>query len=95
MSNPSAEQLPRTIADDWMERDLESRGMFELLRQFRRDGWRVAVHNDYMQDGQLRTFWLLTFGNWCVRGEGPTDYAALQICRHGIERLKATAEASR
>jgi hypothetical protein len=83
------EPAPRSIADEFMERDLEARGMSELLRLLRREGWRVAVHNDYEQNGQLFTFWLLTYGSWCVKGEAATDYEALRICRAEIDKLKA------
>jgi hypothetical protein len=53
--------------------------MEALLRAIRARGWRVAVHNDYRQDGKDYTFWLFTQGDHAVKGEGPTDYDALKI----------------
>jgi hypothetical protein len=47
----------------------------------RRDGWAVAVHNDYKLRGEPHTFWLFTHpsGRW-VKGEGPTDADAIAQC---------------
>lgn len=41
-------------------------------------GWSVAVHNDYKQNGQTYTFWLVTHpdGRY-LKGEGTTDAEAL------------------
>lgn len=47
------------------------------LEQLRKDGWSVAVHNDYNLDGQHHTFWLLTKGDRFIKGEGRTDDEAL------------------
>ena len=47
-------------------------------------GWMVAVHNDYMQNGRLHTFWLFTNGDRCVKGEGFTDAEALTHVRQQI-----------
>lgn len=51
----------------------------EKLAELRVRGWRVAVHNDYQQNGQPMTFWLFTHadGYW-VKGEGATDDIALE-----------------
>ena len=48
----------------------EGASMESLLKELRRRGWMVAVHNDYMQNGVLHTFWLFTKGGRCVKGEG-------------------------
>ncbi len=55
--------------------------MIEALKALRNDGWSVAVHNDYQQDGEPFTFWLLTHpdGHY-VKGEGRTDTEALDHC---------------
>ncbi len=56
--------------------------MFDMiLRTLRDDGWTVAAHNDYQQDGESFTFWLLTHpdGRY-VQGEGRTDTDALDRC---------------
>lgn len=47
-------------------------GLEDMLHQLRQDGWMVAVHNDYMQNGQRHTFWLFTHPDlgWFVKGEG-------------------------
>jgi hypothetical protein len=49
-----------------------------MLLQLRSDGWLVAVHNDYRQNGRVHTFWLFTKGDQCVKGEGLTDADALK-----------------
>lgn len=49
------------------------------LSQLHVNGWRVAIHNDYEQDGKLYTFWLLTnrdIGIF-VKGEGASNESAL------------------
>lgn len=52
--------------------------MQATLYNLRRAGWRVAVHNDYMQDGRLQTFWLMTHQSGIfLKGEGLTDEEAL------------------
>lgn len=53
----------------------------ELIRE---QGWTVAVHNDYQQDGAHHTFWLFTKGNRCVKGEGRTDQEALDEVRRRL-----------
>ncbi len=53
------------------------REVTRLLTEIRGHGWSVAVHNDYKQHGGNCTFWLFTKGNRCIRGEGPSDIAAL------------------
>lgn len=54
----------------------------EQLGELRSFGWRVAVHNDYRQDGKLMTFWLFTHPNgFWIKGEGETDATALEQCR--------------
>jgi len=55
-----------------------------LPDDLRADGWSVAVHNDYRQDGVLHTFWLFTKGNRAVKGEGFTDEEALDQVRKDI-----------
>lgn len=51
----------------------------EILRIMREKGWRVAVHNDYEQDGELCTFWLFTHkeSGRFLKGEGRTDEEAM------------------
>jgi hypothetical protein len=51
------------------------------LATLRSLGWTLAVHNDYVQGGCLRTFWLLTRkGGASVKGEGLDDASALRAC---------------
>ena len=52
----------------------------DALARAREKGWTVAVHNDYRQNGNPMTFWLLTHpcGRW-LKGEGKTDDAALAL----------------
>jgi len=62
-----------------------------LLSRIRRQGWVVAVHNDYHQDGEFHTFWLFTHGNRCFKGEGETDEAALLQVWEQIDAAKHRA----
>lgn len=50
----------------------------------RKEGWSVAVHNDYKLNGENYTFWLMTKGNLCFKGEGKTDEEALNEIRETI-----------
>ena len=56
------------------------------LASLRADGWAVAIHNDYNQNGKSFTFWLLTKGNRCVRGEALTDAEALAGIAAAVRR---------
>ena len=62
----------------------EARAMSDnaTLVALRKEGWAVAVHNDYWLAGERKTFWLLTSrnGRW-IKGEADTDEAALGECR--------------
>ena len=53
-------------------------------------GWMVAVHNDYKQNGEFHTFWLLTYpdGKY-LKGEGKTDEEALEQI---VEELRQAGE---
>jgi hypothetical protein len=57
------------------------------LDKLRADGWVVAVHNDYRQNGEAHTFWLLTKGNRFIKGEGRTDPEALAQAYGSIQGL--------
>jgi len=50
---------------------------WQALADMRRNGWSVAVHNDYRLNGEQWTFWLFTKGNQAVKGEGMTDAFAI------------------
>jgi hypothetical protein len=63
------------------ERDDARRSLPDDLRK---NGWTVAVHNDYRQDGAPHTFWLLTKDGRAVKGEGRTDGEALDQIRTNI-----------
>lgn len=53
--------------------------MENLLLALRRNGWRVAVHNDYTLSGVHMTFWLMTHASGIyAKGEGRTDEDALR-----------------
>ena len=56
-------------------------------------GWMVAVHNDYKQNGEFHTFWLLTYpdGKY-LKGEGKTDEEALEQI---VEELRQAGEPCR
>ena len=53
----------------------------------RMNGWAVAIHNDYRQNGEQHTFWLLTNkeGRY-VKGEGLTDVEALEQIRESLRQ---------
>lgn len=55
---------------------------------FRAQGWVVAVHNDYVQNGELFTFWLFTKGSRCAKGEGRNDTEALTQVAEAIQRIE-------
>lgn len=66
------------------------REQLELYREsspndLRELGWLVAVHNDYRINGIEYTFWLLTKGNECIKGEGRTDADALNWIRLALQ----------
>ena len=52
-------------------------------------GWSVAVHNDYRLNGVAHTFWLMTKGDRCVKGEGRTDAEALAQIRALVDERRA------
>lgn len=47
-------------------------------------GWTVGVHNDYRLGGEAHTFWLMTRGDECRKGEGRTDAEALDQIRRQL-----------
>jgi hypothetical protein len=55
-----------------------------LPDDLRADGWSVGCHNDYRQNGERHTFWLLTKGDRCIVGEGHTDAEALNTIRAAL-----------
>ena len=58
----------------------------DALADLRAHGWMVAVHNDYVLNGERRTFWLLSRDNReCVKGEGATDEEALRQIDYELE----------
>jgi hypothetical protein len=65
--------------------DLRSRSADDL----RREGWTVAVHNDYVLDGEPMTFWLFTHppSGRFIKGEGRTDAEALAHVRLALLKL--------
>lgn len=62
------------------------------LAVLRDDGWSLAVHNDYVLDGRLRTFWLFTRrGGTSLKGEGAGDAQALREALSGCGLAQAAA----
>lgn len=55
-------------------------------------GFKVAVHNDYVLNGEEYTFWLMTkkYNNVTLafRGEGKTDEEALNQIREQVANFK-------
>ncbi len=64
--------------------------VFHSLRQLRERGWMVAVHNDYMLDGTLHTFWLFTStkGPYFAKGESTEDVYALNQVLNEVDRIE-------
>lgn len=64
-------------------KDMKNDGNLQrLLESIHARGGMVAVHNDYMQDGERHTFWLFTFPDGTyLKGEGKTDVEALAFIR--------------
>ena len=58
----------------------------------RYQGFKVAVHNDYILNGEEYTFWLMTkkYNNVILafRGEGKTDEEALNQIREQVANFK-------
>ena len=58
----------------------------------RYQGFKVAVHNDYVLNGEEYTFWLMTkkYNNVTLafRGEGKTDEEALNQIREQVSNFK-------
>ncbi len=51
---------------------------FEYLQTMRENGWALAVHNDYWQDGVRYTLYLFTHRHYgWVKGESVTDLLAI------------------
>ncbi len=61
-----------------------------IPNDLRAQGWAIAIHNDYWQNGERKTFWLMTHrnGRW-LKGEGSTDAMALNEIRAGRAAIRA------
>lgn len=75
------EAVQKQLAASEQKRQELERAVPDDLRAL---GWMVAVHNDYTLDGHKCTFWLLTNGDRCIRGEGLTDAVALDEIRAAL-----------
>ena len=66
------------------------------LEILRKRGWRVAVHNDYEQDGKPHTFWLFTasFGPYFAKGESSEDYYALNQVLNQADDIERKVKAN-
>jgi len=65
---------------------------WRLLEGLRREGWVVAIHNDYRQGCRAFMFWLFTRGGKCFSGEGMTDREALEAVRKQVDEAKPPGE---
>jgi hypothetical protein len=82
-----------TVSDGWGIAESARRGAngVKLLEHdwspddLRDKGWMVAVHNDYHQNGEWFTFWLVTKDGEALKGEGSTDAVALNQIRLQLE----------
>jgi hypothetical protein len=56
------------------------------------NGWAVAIHNDYRQNGEQHTFWLLTNADGTyLKGEGTSDAEALNQIREALRQQQGGA----
>ena len=80
-----AENPNATIEDLLLDRErlrLENRKLRESsVDDLRKDGWSVAIHNDYRVGMLPSTFWGLSKGDRWIKGEGPDDASALDVIR--------------
>lgn len=67
-----------------MSKNKQNKSLPDDLREA---GWMVAVHNDYRLNDVFHTFWLMTKGDKCVKGEGKTDEEALNEIRNKLGML--------
>lgn len=68
--------------------------MERTLHALRCNGWTVAVHNDYSQNGDRYSFWLFTHPcGLYVKGEGLNDHAALTECAMQARRYEGQTSA--
>ena len=77
-----------SVTQNWLDGKLRQ-PLDEALATLRNNGWKVAVHNDYVLNGQAMTFWLFTHSatNRFIKGEGATDAEALERCAEALARL--------
>lgn len=66
--------------------------VYAPLARLRANGWTVAVHNDYRQDGVHHTFWLMTKGDKAAKGEGTSDHDALCKAEREAKRIEDDAK---
>lgn len=78
---------------DQMEVRITAGQLRRLLpaEDLRAAGWSVAVHNDYLLNGERWTFWGFSKGREWVRGEGRTDKEALDQVRAELKRRRREA----
>lgn len=81
------------LEDEIIRLKAEPAGGVTPIDALRSDGWAVAVHNDYRLNGEPHTFWLLTKGDRCVKGEGRTDGEALAQIDAALQAARATEPA--
>ena len=63
---------------------------YEDLVKLRDMGWSVSAHNDYRLEGEHYTFYRFDKGHLSAKGEGKSDYEALQLALD--DALAAEAE---
>jgi hypothetical protein len=90
------EEVQRLLEKGWISqlvRDIRELRLAEnansnaaIANDIRDAGWSVAVHNDYLMNGERFTFWLFTHrnGKW-VKGEGRNDAEALNAVRMALK----------
>jgi hypothetical protein len=65
-----------------------------MVNRLHDEGWTVAIHNDYIEGGRLRTFWLFTHAERGIfaKGEAETNRAALEQVIRQVEHLRSERE---
>jgi hypothetical protein len=90
------EEALKDISDARSSKPEPTLVLHNLLAHIRSLGWRVAVHNDYNQNGEFHTFWsfvkktklpgLSDVADASVKGEGKSDLEALLEVTRRVEQ---------
>lgn len=75
--------------NDLMQINVElQRQCYGTADDLRKKGWIVIKHDDYWQEGRLKTTWIVAKGTKCFLGDGHSDQEALEKIRSLIWRYE-------